>query len=110
VDTALKVSLDANGRIAPPEAAILHEARRPPWSVAPKLRRAELASAYLEKFISGNSIELSAEALLWTDNSGLNGQSLAIEKIIVSCGEVMFLCEFESLAEKHRLQPRKRIV
>jgi len=108
VDTALKVALDANGRIAAPDAALLRAASQPPWSVAPKLRRAELGTHFLDKFISGNSMELSGEELCWTKDSP--GTDAAVEKIIVSCAEVMFLCEFERLGEKQKLQPRKRIV
>ena len=110
VNTALKVSLDQNGRIEPPEASILRAAARPPWSVAPKLRRAELAQQYREKFISGNSLMLSGHELIWTSDWKSSDSSGGHEKIIVSCDEVMFLCELDTPETQFKLQPRKRIV
>jgi tRNA pseudouridine55 synthase len=110
VDTALKVSLDATGRVAPPDASVLRAASCPPWSVAPKLRRAELAPQFKEKFVSGNSIELAREVLCWASEIKPSFSPGQLEKIIVSCSEVMFLCELDTHGEVHKLQPRKRIV
>lgn len=111
VNTALKVELEPNGRVAAPDPAVLRAACRPPWSVAPKLRRAELDSELLPRFISGNSIEISIQELKWSSESPLKEHNGTIEKIIVSCGDVMFLCELETLASGAvKLQPRKRIV
>jgi tRNA pseudouridine55 synthase len=115
VDSALKVFLEATGRIAPPEIVELKKACQPPWNVAPKLKRAALSIEHKARFLSGNPIEVESQKLEWIKSEKEQAsegelQVLAGSKVIVECDDAIFLCDLDfSQSGSYVLQPRKKI-
>lgn len=126
VDDALKLELDSTGRIVAPDKETLIQKSLPPWSVAANLPRAKISDELEFRLQSGNPLNLSDVDIEWTnqkaqssEDSQTPGQEHAInlslaepesEKIFVSCGTTLFLCDATRVSSQDwKIQPRKRI-
>ncbi|MEY4066599.1 MAG: hypothetical protein RIR26_2807 [Pseudomonadota bacterium] len=116
VQDALVLGLDGHNKMVAPDATILQSRLLPPWAVAPHLPRARLDDSHKQRFISGNPIGLEKSELLteaFPDESNKTKRDEAAgnsAKQIISCDDVLFLCEVAPLeADRILIQPRKRL-
>lgn len=119
VDQALRLNVDANGRIMAPEKSVLLERCQPCWSIAPTLPRAQIPESFGPRLLSGNAMSLNDSEITWdfkpktASPAHVSQESIAEGiklKLFVSCIGVTFLCEASpDNFGGWLIQPRKRI-
>lgn len=112
VKDALRVEVNADGKVIPPETALLNTHSLPAWSMVPHLKKLSIQPVHRDKFISGNHLTVEASDFAhqseWLDLG--EGCPEGQQKVFVQCEDVSFLCELQRLSNQQlRLQPRKRI-